>query len=192
VATQRLLQPVRGARIRGRATWQADSFVQIITILGARRRELRASVGERLRLLDELASRAEARHMELEDRLSGLEGHLEQLDRARAARSQRKGLRRERIVVLRRHVELLREGCLAQRSDGTEGLAQPQPARSGRQRQGERAARREEIEQARREEARAHFTRAPSYRLGSVVMFLGCLLVVWVVLLELGLALGLT
>jgi hypothetical protein len=111
VATQHLLGPVRGR----------DSLVRIIATLGARRRELRASVAERLRLLDERAAALESHHAQLARRLAGVESRLEQ----------RRGLRRE---------------------GGNAAL----------------------------------------HRLGSVLMYVGGLLVLWVALLELGLVLGLS
>ena len=136
VATQRA-----AARAR-----PANSIVQIISILGARRRELRASVGERLRLLDARTLAAEPRLIGLAERLAGLE---ERLERARLAQSQRAERRRERIVRLRAQLEILR-GPTHQTGN-----------------------------------ARMH-------QLGSVLMYVGGLAVLWVVLLELGLALGLS
>ena len=138
VATQRLLrQPARAGRAP--ESRPADSMVQIISILGARRRDLRASTGERLRLL---AARTPP-HIELEERLAGLEQRLES---ARLAQAQRNERRRARIVRLRELLETLRG------------------PRAGTSRQ---------------------------YQLGSVLMYVGGLAVLWVILLELGLALGL-
>jgi hypothetical protein len=119
-------------------------LVQIIAILGARRREMKGSVGERLRLLDARASACAARHTVLVTRLAALEGGLEHLERAR-----RTGPRRERIVHLRQQVEMLRG-------------------------------------------SKPHLAAARVHQLGSALLYVGGLLVLWVVLLELGLAVGLT
>jgi hypothetical protein len=154
VATQRFVRPSRVGGLRGRDTRRADSLVQIISILGAHRRELKASVGERLRLLDERASASESRHTQLEDRLSGLEDRLKQFDRARAAQSQRHELRHKRIVILRQQLEILHGRVV-------------EPSAEARQ-------------------------RSRTHQLGSVLMYVGGLLVLWAVLLELGLALGLS
>jgi ABC-type multidrug transport system fused ATPase/permease subunit len=133
-------------RLRGEAR-PANSIVQIISILGARRRELRASVGERLRLLDARALASEPRLIGLAERLAGLE---ERLEGARLAQSQRAERRRERIGRLKDQLEILR------------GPTQQVT-----------------------ENARVH-------QLGSVLIYVGGLAVLWVVLLELGLALGLS
>jgi hypothetical protein len=131
VATQQLLRPSRG-EVRGRDTRRADSLVQIISLLGARRREMKASASERLRLLDERAAASESRQIRLDVRLASIEGRLRQGER------------------LRQQLEILRP------------RADP-PPNNARLRQ-----------------------------LGSVLMYVGGLLVVWVVLLQLGLAVGLT
>jgi len=125
-------------------------MVQIISILGARRRELRASVGARLRVLDARAAASEPRQLGLDERLGKLEGRLEQLERARRAQSERSALRRERIVRLRTQLAILR-GSTHQAAENT----------------------------------RVH-------RLGTLLIYLGGLAVLWVILLELGLALGLS
>jgi hypothetical protein len=144
VATQRLFrQSVDIGRVRD--SRPADSLVQIISILGARRRELKASVGERLMVLGARTSAFESRHVQLEERLVSAEGHLEQLGRARVEQS-------VRIVHLRDQLQILRRGEVGQ-------------------------------------------DRAPHtamHRLGSALMYVGGLLLLWVVLLELGLAFGLT
>jgi hypothetical protein len=144
VATQRLLGPSRVGDAH-----KADTLVRIVSILGARRRELRASAGERLRFLEARTSAAAPRHIELEERLVGLEGCLERLERARTAQSQRSERRRERIMRLREQLEILR------------GPSQ-QPSENARM-----------------------------YQLGSALMYIGGLAVLWVVLLELALAFGL-
>jgi uncharacterized coiled-coil protein SlyX len=124
---------------------KADSLVQIISILGARRRELKASVGERLLLLGARTSAFESRHTQLEERLASAEGYLERLGHARAAQSLRIAHVREQLQILRTR----------------------------------------EVRQSPRPNATLH-------RYGSVLMYIGGLLVLWVVLLELGLAFGLT
>jgi hypothetical protein len=125
-------------------------LVQIISILGARRRELRVTVSERLRVLDARAAATEARHSQLATRLAQVEGHLERLDDARSSAVARSGLRHERILRLRQQLDILHGAP-----------TRPTPPH-----------------------ARMH-------QLGSALMYVGGLLVLWVVLLELGLALGL-
>ena len=147
MATQRLLRPTLRGLAPARPT---DSMVQIISILGARRRESRAKVALRLQVLDALAAASEPRQIGLEERLGKLEGRLEQLERARLAETQRRELRRERIVRLREQLAMLR------------GPARPVA-----------------------ENTRVH-------RLGTTLIYVGGLAVLWVILLELGLALGLS
>jgi uncharacterized coiled-coil protein SlyX len=127
---------------------KSDSLVQIISILGARRRELKASVGERLLRLGARTSAFESRHVQLEERLASAEGHLEQLDRARVAQSLR-------IVHLGQQLQILRPRT---------GASDPGPDPG----------------------------RARIHHLSSLLMYIGGLLVLWVVLLEFGLAFGLT
>ena len=144
MATQRLLGPSRSGDAH-----KADTLVRIISILGARRRALRASVGERLLLLGAPAFDSESRRMHLDERLTSVEGRLERLERARVVQSQRDERRRERITRLREQLEILR------------GPTQQPPGN------------------------------ARMYQLGSALMYVGGLAVLWIVLLELGLAFGL-
>jgi hypothetical protein len=105
--------------------------VGIVATLGARRRELRTLVGERLRLLDERADATQAGYARIEERLASIEGRMDEVNGAHRAKSRRRGLRR---------------------GHGNAAL----------------------------------------HQLGSALIYVGSLLVLWVVLLEVGLALGLT
>jgi hypothetical protein len=128
VATQHLLRPSRGL-VRMRDSRRADALVQIIALVGARRRDVQASAGERFRLLEERDAIAESRHLRLERRLARIEGRLRQSDR------------------LIDQLETLRP------------RANPRPTNS-----------------------RLH--------VGSVLMYVGGLVLLWLVLLVLGFALG--
>jgi hypothetical protein len=132
--------------------------VQIVSLLGARRRDMKAAAGERLLQLAHRDALSERRLVAVAARLGAVE---EQLESARVAGARREANRRERLVQLRGQVELLRIRAGAR-----------QPPR------GSLAA---------NASGRAVWT----YQLGSALMYLGGLLLLWVVLLELGLALGL-
>src|SRR5258708_31301659 len=121
-------------------------MVQIIGVLGARRRELGASTGERLRLLNAHARASELRHTGLDARLTRLEDRLACLERARPAHV------RPLAATPRK-----RQGGVHRGRDRTVG-GRPGGAR---------------------------------WQLGSALIFVGSLVVLWVALLELGLALGL-
>jgi len=163
VATERLMGSSRVDAGR-----PAESLGQIISILGARRRDLRALAGDRLRRLDARAVAAADRHVEMEARLASVEGHLEQLDQARQAHTLRTARRQERIARLKQQVEILRARAGA-RDPGAESRPDPRVHTP-------------ELQAA---------ARARMYQLGTALMYVGGLAVLWVVLLELGLALGL-